>query len=99
MNLEDRFHREMRRIYDEAKEFGYYPTYFLGMVAERGGLSAAKHLLSGSKLSDGFVRLWEEGRLDISVEALATRDPWSTLFTREELTEAKRRLDGAEYEY
>ena len=30
MNLEDRFHREMLRIYDEAKEFGYYPTYFSG---------------------------------------------------------------------
>ena len=98
MKLEDRFHREMLRIYDEAKEFGYYPTYFLRMVTDRGGLSAAKHLLIGTNLSDGFVRLWEEGRLDLSVEVLATRDPWSTLFTREELTEARRRLDGVEYE-
>ena len=99
MNLEDRFHREMLRIYDEAKEFGYYPTYFLGMVTDRGGLSAAKHLLVGTNLSDGFVRLWEEDRLDLSVEALAIRDPWSALFTRDELAEAQRRLGGARYKY
>ena len=99
MNLEDRFHREMLRIYDEAKEFGYYPTYFLRMVADRGGLSAAKLLLVGTNLSDGFVRLWEEDRLDLSVEALAIRDPWSALFTRDELAEAQRRLGGAKYKY
>lgn len=98
MSLEDRFHREMLSIYEEAKEFGYYPNYFLGMVVDRGGLSAAKHLISGSQLSDGFVRLWEEGRLDLSVEALALRDPWSPLFTQEELAEAHRRLIGVGYD-
>ena len=98
MNLESRFQQEMLRIYEEAKEFDYYPTYFLRMVVDRGGLSAAKQLLSG-KLSDGFVRLWEEQRLDLSVEALALREPWSVLFTQEELTEAQRRLDGAEYDW
>ncbi len=97
MSLEDRFQQEMLRIYEEAKEFDYYPNYFLRMVVDRGGLSAAKHLLSGDKLSDGFVRLWEEERLALSVEALALRDPWSALFTGEELTEAQRRLDGAGY--
>ena len=97
MDLERRFHREMLRIYDEAKGFNYYPTYFLRMVVDRGGLSAAKQLLSGSELSDGFVRLWEEQRLCISVEALALRDPWNVLFTREELAEAKRRLDDVGY--
>lgn len=50
MSLEDRFHQEMLRIYEEAKEFGYYPSYLRGMVVERGGLSAAKHLLGRSVL-------------------------------------------------
>ena len=97
MNLEDRFHQEMLRIYEEAKEFGYHPNYFLRMIVAEGGLSAAKHLLVGDKLSDGFVRLWEDQRLDLSVEALAIRDPWSALFTHEELAEAQRRLDGSGY--
>ena len=97
MNLEDSFHREMLRIYEEAKGFGYYPNYFLGMVVDRGGLSSAKHLISGSQLSDGFVRLWEEGRLDLSVEALVLQEPWSSLFTHEELAESCRRLDEVGY--
>ncbi len=99
MSLEDRFHQEMLRIYEEAREFGYYPNYFRGMVVERGGLSAAKHLLGGNQLSDGFVRLWEEQRLDLSVEALALQAPWTALFTQKELAEAQRRLDGAEYDW
>ena len=41
------FHNEMLRIYEEAKEFGYTPTYFLGMVNELGGVAAAKRLLRG----------------------------------------------------
>ena len=98
MNLEGRFQQEMLRIYEEAKEFDYYPTYFLRMVVDQGGLPAARQLLSGNRLSDGFVRLWEEQRLDLSVEALALREPWSVLFSQEELAEAQRRLDGAGYE-
>ncbi len=82
MSLESSFHQEMLRIYEEAKGFNYHPTYFLRMVGDLGGRSAAKQLLSGDKLSDGFVRLWkeqrldlEEQRLDLSVEALAVRAP------------------------
>ena len=98
INLESGFHKEMLRIYAEAKEFGYYPNYFHGMVVDRGGLPAAKHLLVGQELSDGFIRLWEECRLDLSVEALVLQDPWSSLFTHEELTEAQRRLEGVGYD-
>ena len=98
MILEDRFHQEMLRIYAEAKEFGYLPNYFLRMVLDQGGLPAAKRLLSGNELSDGFVRLWEEGHLDLSVEALVLQDPWSSLFTHKELAKARRRLVGVGYD-
>ena len=57
MNLEGRFQQEMRRSFDKAKQFDYYPNYSLRMVVDRGGLPAAKYLLGGDKLSDGFVRL------------------------------------------
>ena len=88
----------MLGIHAQAKGFDYHPTYFLRMVVDQGGLPSAKQLLSGSRLSDGFVRLWEEQRLDLSVEALALREPWRELFTQEELDEAQRRLDGAGYD-
>ena len=97
MELESQFHQEMVRIYREAGEFGYHPTYFLRMVVDRGGLSAAKQLLSGSDHSSGLVRLWEEQRLDLSVEALVLQEPWAALFTGAELTEAARRLEELGY--
>ena len=99
MTTDERFHVEMVRIYREATEFGYYPKYFLRMVVEQGGLSAAKRLLGDSNPSSGFVRLWEEGRLDLSVEALVLLEPWSSLFTEAELTEARHRLDDLGYDF
>ena len=97
MELENQFHEEMVRIYHEATEFGYYPTYFLQMVSNDGGLSAAKRLLNSNDTSSGFVRLWEEERLDLSVEALALQEPWSELFTDSELDAARHRLKELGY--
>ncbi len=98
MGLEDGFHQEMLRIYREAAEFGYHPSYFLQMVIDQGGVSAAKQLLISSKPQSGFARLWEEDRLDLSVEALVLQEPWTSLFTDDELTEARRRLEALGYD-
>ena len=92
MNLEPQFHAEMLRIYDEASELGYRPTRFLRMVQNLGGLQAAKQLLGSDAPATGFERLWELGRVDLTVECLVLRDPWARLFTEEELKEAERRL-------
>ena len=92
MDLEAQFEQEMRKIYDEAVRCGYYPRRFLVMVNELGGLQAAKRLLSGDVPSCGFVRLWELGRIDLTVESLVLREPWCHLFAEAELKEAERRL-------
>ena len=92
MDLERQFHQEMLRIYDEATKLRYHPTRFLQMVDQQGGLNAAKQLLAGDTLSSGFVRLFELGRPDLTVESLVLKDPWCRLFTDEELNEAERRL-------
>ena len=97
-NLEARFHEALVRIYREAASFGYYPAYFLRMVVEQGGLVAAKQLLNSSEPSSGFTRLWDEGRLDLSVEAVVIQEPWRILFTDEELLEARRRLVDLGYD-
>ena len=88
----------MLRIYEDATTFGYYPTYFLGMVQELGGVAAAKQLLKGSDISDGLTRLWEEERLDISMEALILQEPWRSLFNDAELNRARRRLEDLGYD-
>ncbi len=91
-DLETKFHQEMLRIYDEAVKLRYHPTRFLQMVEEHGGREAAKRLLAGDTLSSGFVRLFELGRTDLTVESLVLKEPWTQLFTDDELSEAERRL-------
>ena len=97
--LEARFHEAMINVYRRAKsECGYNATRFLQMVSEQGGLPAAKTLLRKEGYSDGFVELWQNHRLDISMEALILQEPWSRLFTAEELAVAHRRLQELGFE-
>ena len=83
--LERQFDREMREIYIMAKrECGYNATRFLQLVAEKGGLAAAKQLISKPEGTEGFITLWEHGRLDLSVEAHVLKPEFETLFSEEE---------------
>ena len=69
------------------------------MVIDRGGLDAAKMLLGSGGYSEGLTRLWEEKRLDISMEATVLQDPWRELFTEEELSVAKQKLGELGYQF
>lgn len=95
--LQQRFHAAMLNIGQETKKFGYNPVRFDQMVVNVGGLRAARHLLRDQTISAGLMRFWEEGRLDLSMEALVLRGPWCVLFTDEELNEARRRLRELDY--
>lgn len=91
--LEMAFDERMRQIYDQAKhECGYTATRFLQMVNAHGGLVAAKKLLSTAIYSEGLTRLWEEKKLEISMEATVLEEPWSGLFTEQELSVARGKL-------
>lgn len=96
--LADQFHQDMVRIYEIAKkELHYNASYFIQMVAEMGGVRAARKLLSTAQPSEGFSVLWEHGRLDLSVEALVLRAEYYPLFTDGERETARARL--MEYGY
>jgi len=91
--LERQFHQKMIEIYQRAaRECDYRPTRFLQMVTERGGLAAARDLLRASRPAEGLSILWQHQRLDLSVEALVCEEPWRSLFTEDEIAEAKKRL-------
>ena len=91
--LENIFHKEMLAIYRNAKqECGYNATRFLQMVANDGGLRTAKLLLATRDPSDGFTKLWECGRLDITVENLVLQAKYKDLFSAEEIIIAEERL-------
>ena len=92
-NIESDFHNQMVLIYKNAKDQCHYnATYFLRLVSEVGGLQAAKTLLAADSPQYGFTKLWEHGRLDLSMEALVLKPSYRTLFTEAELKTARKRL-------
>lgn len=98
-DLERKFHERMMKIYEQAKlECGYRANRFRNMVLEMGGLQTAKQLLSTESYSEGLTRLWEEKRLDISMEATVLQEPWRDLFTKGELAIAKKKLEELGYQ-
>jgi hypothetical protein len=85
MDLEKQFHKDMVSIYEKAKkDCNYVATRFIQMVAEKGGLITAKELIIKDEDTYGFTRLYELGRLDLSVEALALDDKYKSLFSDHE---------------
>jgi hypothetical protein len=92
--LPSRFHMAMLQIYDDASAAcrEYQPPQFLQLVSDMGGVEAARFLLRGAEPASGFTELFRCKRLDLSMEALVTLEPWCQLFTREELGQARKRL-------
>lgn len=97
--LEASFDADMYAIYTRAKmECDYPATRFHQMLGEYGGVATAKRLLNDAKLHDGFTRLWECGRLDLTVEAVIWDNPrWHSLFNEGEPQTAQNRLDELGY--
>jgi hypothetical protein len=98
-DLERRFHRAMIGIYETARaECRYTATRFLQMLSTQGGLMTARALLATEAPSDGFTRLWECGRLDLTVEAHVLKPEFAPLFSENERDTARRRLKEYGYE-
>ncbi|MEX0409071.1 hypothetical protein ABGN05_25855 [Aquibium sp. LZ166] len=89
----------MHDIYVTAKrDAGYNAKVFLQMLHERGGLATAKYLINATQPSEGYTRLYERGRLDLTVEARVIDNPkWHPLFTDDEIAKARERLKAYGY--
>jgi hypothetical protein len=75
---------------------GYWASYFLRGIRNNGGADYAHQLLRKGT-TDGFQRLKEEGRLDLTMEALVLKPEYGELFTDEERKVAAHRLAEAGY--
>lgn len=92
------FEQQMMEVYRAAKrECGYNATYFLNMLHKLGGLQTAKRLLSTEGAQYGFEKLWECGRLDLTVECLVLKPKYHGLFEEAELDQARKRLEAYGY--
>lgn len=97
--IENKFNKDMKNIYFTAKrDIGYTATRFMQLVAQKGGLQAAKQLIAKDEGTYGFGVLWEKNRLDLSVEALVLKPEYVTLFSDAERIVCKNRLEKFGYE-
>ena len=62
-------------------------------------LAFAHRCLSGHRESDGFAKLAELGRLDLTVEALAVKKQFTALFSDDEANNALMRLLEAGHKF
>ena len=65
---------------------------FKPLVTRRGGVGAAKYLVTKPGVSSGFSKLHAAGRLDLSIECLILELEFAPLFTERERAVARRRL-------
>ena len=82
----------MHEICRESRRLGYVPTRFLQMLNEQGALVTVNQLLASDPHHDGFTRLWDLRRLDLSLECVVPRPVFRPLFTEKELNVARWRL-------
>jgi len=86
----------LRDTYEKARKLGYRPQRFLGMLDQLGPKETIKALLRPGRIPEGLSKLALLGRLDLSVEDIALRSEWRSLFEPEERAEAGRRLGRRE---
>lgn len=98
-NLKDRFNLSMYDIYKKAKtEVKYNATRYLHLLDAHGGFETARILINSPTVSEGYSKLWELGRLDLTVEALIWDNPeYHVLFSKKEILMLQKRL--IEYMY
>ena len=101
MSLENEFTQFLLKLANITKEeTGYNPTQFRHMVGERGGWGTAQCLINTSRPSEGYTKLHEKNRLDLTMEAQileAEGGKWQQLFSEEDLEKCRKRLRDYEY--
>ena len=96
-----KFEEELRdKMYIAKKECRYNATYFIQMMNENGGVNTAKILIAKAiqtgQLSDGFSRLFMEGRLDLSMEDSVCKEEYRPLFSEEEIAYCRKVIGKSE---
>lgn len=84
---------------NEAQDLGYRPNDFRRMLNAQGGAETVRRLLSKNTTTEGFKRLWELGRLDLSVEAIAVESRWRPFLDEVLVLRAERWLRESSYTF
>lgn len=95
----EEFTKLLRGAVGEAEKLKYRPTQFKKMLDAYGGFDTVNRVLASGKPSDGFTKLWELGRLDLTCEAIIVETRWRRYFEDEVLARAEKLLRGMGYSF
>ena len=90
--MEEKFLTALETARQEAEKLGV-------RVRPVADMNSAHRCLSGHRESDGFWQLADQGKLALSLEALAVKKEFTGLFTDEEANNALMRLLNAGYKF
>jgi hypothetical protein len=86
-----RLRRTVNETYDALSHMGFGDREGLD---EYGAVAMTHRHLKSKFTSGSFTRLWEMGRLELSIEAIVLRPEFRVLYSEEELTVARERLSN-----
>lgn len=96
--LKKLFHQDMIELYKKIiKIVKYKPTRLMDYINRYGGYEAAVKYISTESNVQDFAVLWEKEHLDLSVEALITKEEYRSLFSEEILDFCDRKLKQYSY--
>jgi hypothetical protein len=76
----------------------HHPGYFLQMRAVDGIEKTVHILINKEGMTEGFERMWEHNRLDLTIEAIIhDNQVLHPLFSQEELKKCEERLSQCDY--
>ena len=85
--------------YNECKKFKYIPRAFLDMVVSNEDIvEVTRRLVHKDGGTSGFTTLYENKKMDLSVEKIILEPRYRELFTREDWQAAYLRLKQFEYD-
>ncbi|MBP2366707.1 GmrSD restriction endonuclease domain-containing protein [Pseudonocardia parietis] len=74
-------------------QLGYNAQNMRELIYQYGPADAVRRILNSRTVSDGYVRLWEAGRLDLAIETLVVDPRFVAMFSPEERAVAQSRLN------
>jgi hypothetical protein len=92
MRVEDKFEIRIDKMIEDCKGIGYTPSTFIKMRNEQGTVESIKKLVMSVNATSGYMKLLENGHLDLSLENIIQEPEWEELFTSEEREFAKKKL-------
>lgn len=94
------FHQDMVNAYQICiKQLHYHPTLVLHYLGEHTAVETACWLVNLPNDSSGFTKLWQEGRLDLSAEAIILKPEYAALFSVEDRRTAYDTLKAYDYKF